>query len=230
MIGLVKMGRYRKVISPVDDIPAVLSKAVRQPSSSLSNVHYRWTFGARQTINHVISDTGKMSRDVNMPFGCCNCGWWIDMGTCAATCPVTRKSTWWLVWKVSTNDFPGNQVPGMEGGDKWCSLSWDSSTFSWPSSIADCHWLACLRSLLRSKYDLFIAWTACCGYVCCHDIYAQLVHQQALREVHNRPLSQWWFWPCPPGWTTCTSTSVATRVLSRHSAAMLSNACNRCFG
>ena len=115
------MSRYRKVISPVDDIPAVLSKAVRQPSSSLSNVHYRWTFGAWQTINHVISGTGKMSRDVNMPFGCCNCGWWIDMGTCAATCPVTRKSTWWLVWKVSTNDFPANQVPGMEGGDRWCS-------------------------------------------------------------------------------------------------------------
>ena len=62
-----------------------------------------------------------MSRDVNMPFGCCNCGWWIDMGTCAANGPVTRESTWWLVWKVSTNDFSGNQVPGMEGGDKWCS-------------------------------------------------------------------------------------------------------------
>ena len=90
--------------------------------------------------------------------------------------------------------------------------------------------MTCLRSLLWSKYDLFTAWTACCGYVCCHDIYAQLVHQQALREVHNRPLSQWWFWPCPPGWTTSTSTSVATRVLSRHSAAMLSYACNRCFG
>ena len=125
--------------------------------------------------------------------------------------PATR----FLEWKVVTNGV---------------LLFWDASTFSWPSSIADCHWLACLRSLLRSKYDLFTAWTARWGYVCCHDIYAQLVHQQALREVHNRPLSQWWFWPCPPGWTTCTSTSVATRVVSRHSAAMLSYACNRCFG
>ena len=93
--------------------------------------------------------------------------------------PATR----FLEWKVVTNGV---------------LLFWDASTFSWPSSIADCHWLACLRSLLRSKYDLFTAWTARCGYVCCHDIYAQLVHQQALREVHNRPLSQWWFWPCPP--------------------------------
>ena len=39
MIGVVEVGRYRKVISPVDDISAVLSKGVRQPASSLPNVH-----------------------------------------------------------------------------------------------------------------------------------------------------------------------------------------------
>ena len=52
--------------------------------SSLHNVNCQWTFGARQTINHVVHDAGKKSCDVNMPFGCCNCGWWTDMGTCAA--------------------------------------------------------------------------------------------------------------------------------------------------
>ena len=74
MIWLVEVGRYRKVIPPVDDISAVFSKTVRQPASSLPDVHYRWTLGARQAINHVFSDAGKMSRDVNMPFGCFNCG------------------------------------------------------------------------------------------------------------------------------------------------------------
>ena len=67
MICLVEVGRYRKVIiPPVDDISAVLSKVVRQPASSLPNVHCRWTFGARQTIDYVFRDPGKMSRDVNM--------------------------------------------------------------------------------------------------------------------------------------------------------------------
>ena len=69
MIWLVEVGRYRKVIPPVDDISAVFSKTVRQPASSLPNVHYRWTLGARQTINHVFSDAGKMSRDVTCPLG-----------------------------------------------------------------------------------------------------------------------------------------------------------------
>ena len=64
MIGLVEVGRYRKLILPVDDISAVLSKAVRQTASSLLNVHCRWTFGARQTINHVFRNAGKMSRDM----------------------------------------------------------------------------------------------------------------------------------------------------------------------
>ena len=32
-----------------------------------------------------------------MPFGCCNCGWWVDMGTRATNGPVKRESTWWLV-------------------------------------------------------------------------------------------------------------------------------------
>ena len=78
MFALVEVGSYRKVIPSVDDISAVLSKAVRQPASSLPNVHCRWTFDAKQTINHVFRDAGKMSRDVNMsnkPFGCCNYGW-----------------------------------------------------------------------------------------------------------------------------------------------------------
>ena len=52
--------------------------------SSPHNVHCQWTFGAQQTINHVVHDAGKKSHDVNMPFGCCNCGWWTDIGTCAA--------------------------------------------------------------------------------------------------------------------------------------------------
>ena len=74
MIWSVEVGRYRKVIPPVDDISAVFSKMVCQPASSVLNVHYRRTLGARQAINYVFSDAGKMSRDVNMPFGCCNCG------------------------------------------------------------------------------------------------------------------------------------------------------------
>ena len=49
--------------------------------SSLPNVHCQQTFGARQTINHVVHDAGKKSCDVNMPLGCCNCGWWIDIDT-----------------------------------------------------------------------------------------------------------------------------------------------------
>ena len=51
---------------------------------TFSNVHCQWTFGAWPTINHVIHDAGKKSRDVNMPFGCCNRGWWIAIGTSAA--------------------------------------------------------------------------------------------------------------------------------------------------
>ena len=66
MIWLVEVGWYRKVIPPVDDISAVFLKTVHQPASSLPNVHYRWTLGARQAINHVFSDAGKMSRDVNI--------------------------------------------------------------------------------------------------------------------------------------------------------------------
>ena len=67
-------GRYREVIPPVDDISAVFLKTVSQAASSLPNVHYRWTLGARQAINHVFSDAGKMSRDVDRPFECFNCG------------------------------------------------------------------------------------------------------------------------------------------------------------
>ena len=66
MICLIEVGRYRKVIPSADDISAVISKAVRQPVSSLANVHCPWTFGARQTVDHVFRDAGKMSRDVNM--------------------------------------------------------------------------------------------------------------------------------------------------------------------
>ena len=43
MIWLVEVGRYRKVTPPVDDISVVFLKTVRQPASSLPNVHYRWT-------------------------------------------------------------------------------------------------------------------------------------------------------------------------------------------
>ena len=91
MTWLVEVGRNRKVIPAVDDISTVFSKTVCQPASSLPNVHYRWTLGARQAINHVFSDAGKMSRDVNMPFGRFNCGWWINMGTCAANGPEHRR-------------------------------------------------------------------------------------------------------------------------------------------
>ena len=80
MTWLVEVGRYRKVIPPVDDISTVFSKTVRQPASSLPNVHYRWTLGARQAINHVFSDAGKMSRDVNIPFRRFNCRWWVKWG------------------------------------------------------------------------------------------------------------------------------------------------------
>ena len=52
--------------------------------SSLPNVHCQRTFVARQTINHVVHDAGKKSCDVYMPLRCCNCGWWTDIGTCAA--------------------------------------------------------------------------------------------------------------------------------------------------
>ena len=68
MFGLVEVGRYRKLVLPVDDISAVLSKEVRQPTSSLPNVHCRLTFGTGHTINHVFRDAGKMSRDFNVPF------------------------------------------------------------------------------------------------------------------------------------------------------------------
>ena len=99
--GWLKWAGTGRSFLPLPHISAAFSKTVRQSASSLPNVHYRWTLGAQQAINHVFSDAGKMSRDVNMPFGCCNCGWWINMGTCAANGPVTRESTWWLVWKVS---------------------------------------------------------------------------------------------------------------------------------
>ena len=99
--GWLKWAGTGRSFLPLPPISAAFSKTVRQSASSLPNVHYRWTLGAQQAINHVFSDAGKMSRDVNMPFGCCNCGWWINMGTCAANGPVTRESTWWLVWKVS---------------------------------------------------------------------------------------------------------------------------------
>ena len=69
MIWLVDVGRYKKVIPSVDDISVVFSKTVCQPASSLPNVHYQWTLGARQATNHLFSDAGKMSRDVNMPLG-----------------------------------------------------------------------------------------------------------------------------------------------------------------
>ena len=41
VIRLVKMRRYRKVISAVDYIPTVLSETVRHPAPSLSNVDSR---------------------------------------------------------------------------------------------------------------------------------------------------------------------------------------------
>ena len=65
MIGLVEVSRYRKVIPPVYDISAVLSKVVHQPVPSLPNVHCRRTFGAQQEINYVVRDRRKK----NVP--CC---------------------------------------------------------------------------------------------------------------------------------------------------------------
>ena len=57
-------------------------------------------------------------------------------------------------------------------------------------------------------------------------VQLQLVRQQALREVHNRPPNHSWLWSCPPACiTSCACTSVVTRVFSRHSAAILSFAC-----
>ena len=40
MIWLVEVGRYRKVIPPVDDISAVFSKTVRLPYSCKSSIPY----------------------------------------------------------------------------------------------------------------------------------------------------------------------------------------------
>ena len=59
MIGLVEVARYRKVIPPVYDISNL------RPFSLM----YTVAFGARQTIDHAVRDTGKMSGGVNMPWG-----------------------------------------------------------------------------------------------------------------------------------------------------------------
>ena len=52
----------------------VCNQVCASPVSPIYTVdgHY---FGAWQTINHIVHDTGKKSSDVNMPFGCCNWGW-----------------------------------------------------------------------------------------------------------------------------------------------------------
>lgn len=52
------------------------------------------------TANHIVRDARKMSHDVHMPFGCCNCGLWIEMGTCAANSPVLQGKV--PGWKVVT--------------------------------------------------------------------------------------------------------------------------------
>ena len=72
VVGLVEVSGDWKVISPVDYISTVFSELVRQPASSLSDVNCRWTFDTCQTINHIVHDAGKVSCDVNMPFGCYN--------------------------------------------------------------------------------------------------------------------------------------------------------------
>ena len=87
MIGrLVEVGRYRKAIPSFYDISAVLSKADHQPVPSLPNVHCRQTFCARQKINHVVRDAGKMSPDGNMHFRRCNCGCTTDNGVYCLSC------------------------------------------------------------------------------------------------------------------------------------------------
>ena len=60
---------------------AIRHMPVQPPQCTLST---DINFVAWQTINHVVHYAGKKSYDVNMPLGCCNCGRWTDIGTCAA--------------------------------------------------------------------------------------------------------------------------------------------------
>ena len=69
MICSVEVERYKKVIPPVDDISAVLSRALRKPASSLPNVHCRWTFGARLTITTFLVMQEKCPVMLTYPLG-----------------------------------------------------------------------------------------------------------------------------------------------------------------
>ena len=59
-------GRVRQVISPVDDNFRCSLKRVRQPLRSLPNVHYRWTFGVRETRRPTSSSPSRFAYK-----GCC---------------------------------------------------------------------------------------------------------------------------------------------------------------
>ena len=92
MIGLAEVGGNRKVISPVDDISTVLSKTLIKRSANLRSMYTvdRHLVHDRQwTTLSVMQE--KCFRDVSMPFGCCNCGWWIDMGHVQQTVPLQGK-------------------------------------------------------------------------------------------------------------------------------------------
>ena len=97
MILLVEMDRHRKVISPINDISTVLPEPLRQPTTSLPDITVNRHLVHVITVNYVDCDTGIMSCDINLPFGCCYCGRQIDMGTCTVNGPVTREGSWWFV-------------------------------------------------------------------------------------------------------------------------------------
>ena len=59
-------GRVRQVISPVDDNFRCSLKRVRQPVRSLPDVHYRWTFCARETRPPTSSSPSRFAHK-----GCC---------------------------------------------------------------------------------------------------------------------------------------------------------------
>ena len=59
----------------------------------------------------------KCFRDVSMPFGCCNCGWWIDIGHVQQTVPLQGK------------------VPGDWSGRFHASLLLNSRSFRFLASL-----------------------------------------------------------------------------------------------
>ena len=65
------MHRYRKSFLPLmTSLRCSLKPSANLRPVSLINVHCRWTFVARHTVKYIARNVGKMSGDVNMPFGC----------------------------------------------------------------------------------------------------------------------------------------------------------------